>query len=468
MTALNEDLSNRKPVLLVTTLGSFLIAFTGSSIHIALPSIGKEFAMDAILLGWVTSSYLLTLAILQIPFGRIADISGRKRLFLYGSITYAFASLLAAMAMSPFFLILTRVIQGIGGAMIFTTALAIVTSIFPAEERGKVLGINVAAVYGGLSCGPFFGGLLTHSLGWRSVFLINIPLGLPVIFLTLWKVKGDWTEAKGEAFDFPGAGLYGMALVSLMVGLSQLPAIKGACLIGLSALGFFVFAKWEMRSKSPIFNIDLFRKNKGFAFSNLAALINYSATFAVTFLLSLYLQFIKGFNPQQAGLILLSQPVVQTIFSPFAGRLSDRMEPHIVASIGMAISAVGLLLFAFLGERTGIVLIIGNLVLLGFGFALFSSPNTNAVMRSVEKRFYGVASGILGTMRTTGMTFSMGMTMLIFSLCMGRSQMTPASYPQFIRSARIAFVVFTVLCLGGTLASLWRDRRGGLTKERVV
>jgi EmrB/QacA subfamily drug resistance transporter len=459
MTALNQDLSVRRPVLLVTTLGAFLIAFTGSSINIALPSMGKEFGMDAVLLGWVTSSYLLTLAILQIPFGRIADICGRKRLFLYGSVIYAFASLVAGLAASPFFLILMRVVQGIGGAMIFTTALAIVTTIFPPEERGKVLGINVAAVYGGLSSGPFFGGLLTHALGWRSVFLINLPLGLPVILLTLWKVKGDWTEAKGEAFDFPGALIYSTALVSLMIGLPRLPAVEGICLIGLGILGFVIFGKWETHSKSPMFRVDLFRKNKSFAFSNLAALIHYSATFAVTFLLSLYLQFIKGYNPQQAGLILVSQPIVQTICSPFAGRLSDRMEPQLVASIGMAISAAGLLLFAFLGEGTGVILIIGNLVLLGFGFALFSSPNTNAVMGSVERRFYGVASGILGTMRTMGMSFSMGTTMLIFSLLMGRTQITPALYPLFIRSARIAFVLFTVLCLAGVFASLRGDRR---------
>ena len=217
-----------------------------------------------------------------------------------------------------------------------------------------------------------------------------------------------------------------------------------------------------------MFHVDLFRKHKSFAFSNLAALINYSATFAVTFLLSLYLQFIKGYNPQQAGLILVSQPIVQMIFSPFAGRLSDRMEPEFVASIGMAISASGLLFFSFLGEKTGTLLVIGNLVLLGFGYALFSSPNTNAVMGSVEKRFYGVASGILGTMRTTGMSFSMGTTMLIFSLCMGRTQITPALYPLFIRSARIAFAIFTVLCVGGTFASLLKERKEGLTKERIV
>ena len=449
---------NRRPALLVTTLGSFLIPFMGSSVNIALPSIGKEFALDTILLSWVTTSYLLTIAIFLVPFGRVADIYGRKRVFLYGFLIYTITSFLSAMSPSPFFLIASRMLQGIGASMTFSTGVAILMSVFLAGERGKVLGINVAAVYSGLSCGPFLGGLLTHYFGWRTIFLINVPFGLIIIFFTFWKLKGEWTEARGERFDFIGSIIYGFTLVTIMYGFSLLPKIWGFLSIFLGVIGLWAFVKWETKSESPVFDMNLFRNNRVFAFSNLAALINFSATFAVSFLLSLYLQWIKGLNPQEAGLIMVSQPIVQAIFSPFAGRLSDRTEPRRVASAGMALTAVGLSLFIFLGQKTPIPFIVASLILIGFGFALFSSPNTNAVMSSIEKKFYGVASGILGTMRTTGNMFSMGMVMLIFSIFIGQTQITPYFSLLFIKSVNAAFTVFTCLCLVGIFASFSRGR----------
>lgn len=195
-----------------------------------------------------------------------------------------------------------------------------------------------------------------------------------------------------------------------------------------------------------------------FTFSNLAALINYSATFAVSFLLSLYLQYIKGFSAQDAGLILMYQPVVQAIFSPLAGRLSDKIEPRIVASAGMAVTVTGLLLLTSLEKQTSIEFIAVTLVLLGFGFGLFSSPNTNAVMSSVKRKFYGVASATLATMRLIGQTFNMGITTMIFTLYMGRVQIIPEYHPVFLESVTVAFTVFSVLCFIGIFASLVRGK----------
>ncbi|MCP8309138.1 MAG: MFS transporter [archaeon] len=449
---------NKRVALLVTTLTSFLIPFMVSSVNIALPQIGSEFAMDAVLLSWVATSYLLSSAMFLIPFGRIADIYGRKRIFTYGILIYTVSSLLSAISTSATMLIFFRILQGIGGAMIFGTAVAILTSVFPVGERGKVLGINVAAVYSGLSLGPFLGGFLTQHFGWSSIFLANVPLGLIIIAFIFLKLKGEWAEAKGEKFDFTGSTIYSLMLIAIMYGLSLLPTISGAWLILIGALGIFAFVKWEIKVKSPVLDMNLFRNNRVFAFSNLAALINYSATFAVTFLLSLYLQYIKGLSPQDAGIILVSQPVVQAIFSPFAGRLSDRIEPRIVASIGMALTTIGLSLFTVLNEKTNLEFIVASLILLGFGFALFSSPNTNAVMSSIEKKFYGVASATLGTMRLTGQMLSMGIAMLIFAIYIGRVQITPEYYPLFLRSVEAAFIIFAILCFLGIFASLVRGK----------
>ncbi|MGQ9646543.1 MAG: MFS transporter [Thermodesulfobacteriota bacterium] len=455
---IRKKMDYRKPALLVTTLGSFLIPFMGSSVNIALPSIGKEFSMDAILLSWLTTSYLLTAAMFLVPFGRLGDIHGRRRLFLYGFVIYTLSSVLSAFAPSSLFLIASRVINGIGASMTFSTGVAMLISAYPPEERGTVLGINVAAVYSGLSCGPFFGGFLTQYLGWRSIFGLNIPLGTLIVILTIWKLKGEWTEARGEKFDLFGSVLLSASLVATMYGFSQLPRIRGASSVLLGVLGIVALIKWELKTESPLFNIDLIGRNKVFAFSNLAALINYSATFAVGFLMSLYLQFIKGMSPQEAGTILIAQPIVQALFSPLAGRLSDRLEPRIVASIGMAMTALGLLVFSFLSQEATVVFIVGTLMLLGFGFALFSSPNTNAVMSSVEKKFYGIASGTLGTMRVTGMMFSMGIVMVILAIYIGPIQIAPPTYPLFLKSMRIAFGIFTILCLAGIFASLSRGR----------
>jgi EmrB/QacA subfamily drug resistance transporter len=448
----------RRPALLVTTIGGFLIPFMGSSVNIALPTIGEEFSMDAILLSWLTLSYLMTAAMFLVPFGRIGDIHGRKRVFLYGFVIYTLSSVFSAIAPSALFLIASRVLNGIGASMTFSTGVAILTSIYPPGERGKVLGINVAAVYSGLSCGPFLGGLLTHHLGWRSIFVMNVPLGALIVILTIWKLKGEWTEAKGERFDVFGSLLFSVTLVATMYGFSQLPGTQGISFVLLGVFGIFALIKWELKTESPLFNIDLFAKNKVFAFSNLAALINYSATFAVGFLMSLYLQYIKGMPPQEAGIVLIAQPIVQALFSPLAGRLSDRLEPRMVASIGMGLTALGLLFFSFLSRETTILFIVGTLILLGFGFALFSSPNTNAVMSSVEKKFYGVASGTLGTMRATGMMFSMGLVMVIFAIYIGRTQITPPYYPFFLKSLKMIFAIFTILCLAGIFASLSRGR----------
>jgi EmrB/QacA subfamily drug resistance transporter len=453
-----ENDTSKTATLVVATMTSFLIPFMSSSINVALPSIGKELMMDAILLSWVATSYILAAAVFLVPFGRIADIYGRKRILTYGTVIFTISSFLSALSTSATMLITFRILQGIGSAMVFGTGVAILSSVFPVEERGKALGVNVAATYLGLSLGPFLGGLLTQHFSWRGIFLVNVPLGLVVILFIFWKLKGEWAEAKGEKFDFIGSIIYGLAFVMIMYGFSLLPAMSGVWLTLAGVLGILAFGRWEMRVMNPVFNLNLFRHNTTFTFSNLAALINYSATSAVTFLMSLYLQYTKGLSPQNAGLILVSQPLVMAIVSPFAGRISDRVEPRIIASIGMLLTSIGLLLFVFLSAETTLGFIIISLIILGFGFALFSSPNMNAIMGSVEKRFYGVSSATLGTMRLTGQMLSMGIVMLIFATYIGRVQITPEYYPLFLTSVKIAFIIFATLCFGGIFASLARGK----------
>jgi EmrB/QacA subfamily drug resistance transporter len=448
--------STRRAALIAAVLSSFLTPFMDSATNVALPAISQEFAMDAITLTWIRTAYLLAAAMLLVPFGKLADIYGRKRIFTYGTVVFTFATLLIGFSTSSTMLLSLRVLQGFGSAMIFGTGVAILTSVFLPGERGRVLGINVAAVYLGLSLGPSIGGFLTQQLGWRSIYFSTVPLGLIVIGFVIWRLKGEWAEARGESFDLIGSVVYALSLVALMVGISRLPAILGAGLIAAGVAGLALFAAWEVRVQIPVLNIKLLTTNRPFAFSNLAALINYSATSAVTFLLSLYLQYLKALTPQQAGLVLIAQPVVQAAFSPLSGRLSDRLEPRIVATAGMALTAVGLALLVPVGPETPLWAIVARLLLLGLGFALFSSPNMNAIMGSVSKRYYGVASGTLGTMRLMGQMLSQGVVMLLFALFIGRVEITPQSYSLFLTSMRTAFAVFSILCVSGIFASLVR------------
>ncbi|MDW5550821.1 MFS transporter [Methanosarcina sp.] len=454
--------TGKQVVLLIAILAGFITPFDGSAVNIALPAIGAEFHMDAIALSWVATAYLLSSALFLVPFGKIADIYGRKKVFLYGIMIFSLSSLIMTMASSSEMLIGVRVVQGIGSAMIFGTGVAIVTSVFPPGERGKALGTYITAVYIGLSVGPLLGGAMTQYLGWRSIFFVNVPIGITAVILILWKIKGEWAECRGEKFDLTGSVIYGAAVVAVMYGFSVLPELKGVALLALGTLGVIVFALFEIRTSSPVLDISLLTKNRIFAFSNLSALINYSATYAVTFLLSLDLQYTKGFTPEHAGLILVAQPVVMAMVSPIAGRLSDRTEPRIVASAGMAFTALGLFLLIFLTELTPLWHLIITLFILGIGFGLFSSPNTNAIMSSVDKKFYGVASGMNGTMRLLGQMLSMGIAMMIFAIVIGPVEITPEYYSQFVLSLHYAFILFTAFCILGIFASLVRGNRSSV------
>jgi EmrB/QacA subfamily drug resistance transporter len=391
-----------------------------------------------------------------LPFGRIADIYGRRRIFLAGIIIDAAASLMCGLLSSEAGLIFFRGMQGLGGAMIFGTGIAILTSVYPQQERGRALGINIAAVYTGLSAGPLVGGLIVEYLGWRSIFFLNALLGTIVIVLVILKMDGEWRNAKGETFDYPGALAYSLSLVALMQGFSRLPGPAGWTLIVAGAIGLYGFTFLERRTGYPLLDVTLFSGNRAFTFSNLAAFINYGATFAVVFLLSLYFQHIRGFSAEHAGLVIIVQPVMQIIFSPIAGSLSDRFEPRLLASAGMGATAVGLFMLTFLRHDTPIGYVVFCLAVMGVGFGFFSSPNTNAAMSSVDRKIYGAASGMLGTMRLTGQMFSMGIIMLLFSLYLGKVPITIQNHKIFMQCAQTGFAIFAVFCSTGILASLAR------------
>lgn len=459
-TDISEEKSFKKSVLLVSAFAAFLTPFLTSAVNLALPSIGKDLHANAISLSWVISSFILTAAIFLLPFGRLGDIIGRKRIFTIGISLFTISTFLIVFSQSITSLIILRIFQGFSSAMIFGTSMAILTSVFQPGERGRAIGINITATYLGLSLGPVIGGLLTHYLGWRSIFAFLVPFGIFSVVLIQTRIKTEWAEATGERFDWRGSFIYGVALASFMYGFSRLPSTSGwiCILTGMLMAGIFLF--FENRISNPVFDIHLIVQNRIFAFSSIAALINYSATSAIGFFISLYLQYLKGLDARTAGLIMISQPIAMTLLSPLAGKLSDKKNPGVIASIGMGITASGLVLLCFIRQTTPDFFIVLLLLLMGIGFGLFSSPNSNAIMSSVEKRHLGVASGVVGTMRMVGQMMSMGIAMMLISLFIGKQTINLETYPGLISAMRTGFVIFSILSVFGIFASLARhDKR---------
>ena len=450
---------NRGILLAVIMISSFFNPFMSAAVNIALPRISEEFSMNAVALSWIAMAFLLSSAVLLVPFGKLADILGRKRMLLTGNILFTIFTLGCALSVSGKMLIIARLLQGVGSAMIFSSGMALIISAFPPEKRGRIIGLNTSAVYIGLSAAPLLGGFLTQHFGWHSLFYINAVVGCLIIVGIVYGVKAEWAEAKNDPFDWKGSLVYMVAMTSLMYGFSKIPGRDGSILTVIGLAGLILFVLLELRVPVPVLNINLFRDNKIFAFSNLAALINYAATFAITFVLSLYLQKVKGLSPVEAGMLLVTQPVLMAIVASISGRMSDRIDSRILSSLGMGIISVGLILLIFLTTDTSRSYLIGTLALLGLGFGLFSSPNTNAVMSSVEKKFLGTASATLGTMRLTGMMFSMAIAAMSIHLFIGEAQINAATIPGFMNSVKAIFTVFTILCIAGVFASLARGKK---------
>ena len=450
--------------IFVVIITSFVTTFTGSALNLSVPAIGDEFHTSATFIGWIVTGYILAAAVLSVPFGRMADLTGRKRILVTGILIFSLCSGGAVFAWSIHVLLIFRIVQGIGAAMIFSTNMAVLISVFSPEKRGKVLGYSIASTYIGLSAGPVVGGFLNHYLGWRSIFMVTFAVSIIVFFTAAKKLPKtavpQQEKSLRERLDFLGNILYIAMLTSMMYGLSSFSTqFYARYLICLGVVLFIIFVYHELKTDSPIIEIRLFAHNLSYLFSNIAALLNYGATFALGYLLSIYLQVVMGFESQISGLILISQPLIMALLSPYAGRLSDRVSPFKLASFGMGLCALGLCSFIFISEQYPLPLIIVNLVVVGIGFAFFSSPNTNAVMACVEKEDYSVASSILATMRSIGHSSSMAVVTFIVAQQMGNITLSEAEPGMLVQTMHIAFIVFTCVCAVGIFISLKRKQK---------
>ena len=439
-------------ILLICTVLNFLAVFAVNAVIVIVPSIAGEFHMSNITQNWISIIFFLVVAVLSVPAGQISGKYGLKKVTIISTILFILVSVATVIVNSSEAFLACRFILGISIAFINVTSMAIVVSAFDPSERGKALGINITGVYVGLSLSPVLGGILNYQLGWRSVILFAVPL-LIVILVFLFRLDDEWITFDGIPVDLKGSLSYGAGMALFIYGFTVLNSPEGIILTVLGLVILAAFALIELRENHPVFDIRFF-KNREFSSSNFASLSAYLATFSVTTILNYHLQYIRGFDSQTAGLILLAAPLCQVILAPVAGRLSDRYIPQILASIGMGLGTLSLLLFSFLDFNTSLEFLIVSMILYGVAFGLFSPPNTNVIMGSVPPKDTSVASASVSTVRTVGQAMSIGILTLVFAFVMGDVPMIPEYYPLLIRSCQITCLVCVGLCLASVFASL--------------
>jgi EmrB/QacA subfamily drug resistance transporter len=448
-------------ILVTVCIAQFMAPFMLTSVGVALPSLGRDLGATAMQLGLVEQLYVLSLAMSMLTFGRLGDIVGQRRLFLVGLGVFTLLTFSLGFGNSVRMVMIFRFVQGIGASLVLSGSMALVAAAYPPELRARKIGLVSACTYAGLSTGPVIGGYVTLHFGWRYVFLMTVPIGIVAVAVCLFGMKEMERNASGERMDWTGSLAYAVSVGLVMTGAAHAKdLLLGLPMIAAGIIGLVVFIRMEKKSPSPLLDVNLLSKNRFFTLSCLAAMGNYAATFGLIFLMSLFLQYNMGLSPRQAGYVLLMQPLMQVVASPVAGRLAERFDITKVATGGMLASSAGLLLAAFTAA-TGVPvwMVAGELMLIGTGFGIFITPNSTAIMGSVERKQFGVASGMIGAMRTLGMAVSLTTISLILSLFMGEHEISRATLPTFLLSVRTGLVVYAIFSCLGVILSIGRGRR---------
>lgn len=440
-------------VIMLASIAAFIVAFISTAPTVALPEIAKEFGLTNVEQNWVMNLFLFTVAVLTVPFGKISGKIGIKNSFILGMGLFLIGSVLTAFSFDITSLLIFRAFQGVGAAFAYDVMTTIVVLDVDENKRGSALGILISCVFIGLALAPVLGGILTYNLGWRSIFYFPIPFSLIVIGLLISKVNNKWKLYKDEKLDKTGCVLYGFGILLTIYGFTIINTFNGILITLIGGLLLLSFILWELKVKTPVFNIRLF-KNKVFTAANTASFISYVATFIVNYLLNYHFQYIWGLNPQTAGLILIANPLTMAIVAPISGKMSDKINAQKLAALGMGIVTIGLVMLIFLDKSTPIWVIILAMIFEGVGFGLFTSPNTNIIMSSVPSNESPFASVAVTFMRVVGQSTSLAMLTIIFTFIMGDVIINASNFKNLIASSQITFLVSAILCVIATFACL--------------
>ncbi len=447
---------HQRYAVLIGILGSFYPGFAGSALNLAIPQMGVDFSMGAAAVGWIVTVYMLGVAATVVPFGKLADTTGRRRILIMGTSIFFATSVLAIFATKGWMILAVRSLQGIGSAMNMATCMPIAISQMPANRRGWAIGTVTGGVYAGLALGPALGGFLTSAFSWRGIFVFTALLSAVALFAAIRGVKKDIPEKGLDQFDLPGNILFLLSIGAVIYGLTAFNQnIAGKIALAAGFVLLVIFISAERKAHDPMMDLSLF-KDPIFTLSNLTALFNYAGTFAIGYMASIYLQVIDGYSARTAGLLLITQPVFMTLLSPVMGRLSDRVTPYKLAALGQTVCAGALLVFVFLRPHTSVAVVVIALALAGIGVAMFSPPNTNIIMGCVPPYRFGIANSVLSTMRTVGQSAGMAVITLVVSAVVGNVSLFEAESAALLRTFHLAFIVFCALNAAGIFMSLKR------------
>ncbi|EGW38033.1 MFS transporter [Desulfosporosinus sp. OT] len=405
-------------ILATVSIGTFMATLDSSIVNVALPTISIKLQADLSILQWVVTAYLLTISSLLPVFGRIADLVGRKRVFSIGFLIFTLGSILCGLATNIWFLIGMRVLQALGASMLMANSAALIIANFPPKERGRALGLTGTVVALGSLTGPALGGVLVGLLSWRSIFYINLPIGILGYLAAQIILPHDNPQQNNETFDFVGALFFTLGMISLLFAVSngqdwgwQTSPILFGLVIGTILLGLFFYT--ELRVKNPMIHLSLFRI-RPFFIGNITGFLSFVAMYANTMLMPFYLQHVLNYSPTQVGLLMTAFPLMMAVTAPISGHASDRIGPIILTTSGLLVTAVG---FLYLSTMTAASLywqIIPGLLLMGLGAGLFQSPNNSSVMSSVPPNKLGVAGGINALVRNVGMVIGIAYSVSLF------------------------------------------------------
>jgi EmrB/QacA subfamily drug resistance transporter len=447
----------RAVVVAALGLGAYLAALDNSVVNAILPVVAAAFGTDLAAIEWVVTIYLLVQSTIMLAVGRLGDIWGHKRVYLLGLGIFVFSSAVCGLATSTPFLVAGRAIQAVGASMIFANLAAILTDVYPPEQRGRAVGVQATIIYAGLATGAPLGGWLTGAFGWQSVFLLNVPLGA-LALLVGWRVApADTTTTRREPFDLAGAVVYVLGLGLLLLGLNQGHAWGWTSTLTVATLllGAALLAGWvaiERGVASPMIDLTLFRR-RAFTAPTASAFLNYMAVSA-TFLLPFALIQGRGLSPSQAGLLLACQPIAMALTASVSGSLSDRIGSRPPATAGMLVLALGLFLLSRIDASTPAELIAALMLLSGLGIGLFTSPNSSAILGAVPTRQRGIANGVLGTSRTLGMVLGVAVAGAVYATTLGLTGDTGTD--AILRAAGAGLLVASGIALLGAVTSATR------------
>ncbi|HEY0191173.1 MAG TPA: MFS transporter, partial [Kofleriaceae bacterium] len=466
----------RKPskwvMLAVVGIGVFMCTLDSSIVNVSLPGIARHFDVQVgPEVEWVVIAYLVVIAALLLTIGRLSDRLGQRSLWLAGLVVFTAGSALCGAAPALGWLIAARVVQGVGGALLMAISPAMLTAAFPANERGRALGLNATVVALGISAGPTLGGLLTELASWRWIFYVNLPVGVIGVIASRAVLPRPKPAQRDTRFDLPGAVLIGMALAALTAGLSlgnsqgwRSPVVLGLLAVaGAAAVGFVVH---ERRHPVPLLDRELFR-DRLFAWTTVSLVLSFLAAFATAFLLPVYLQQLRHVSPAMTGLLLTPFPIVVAIVAPLSGRLADRIGTRGLAAAGMTLLCLGLVALSGLDDRTSHLGMIWRQVVAALGMGLFQSPNNSALMGAAPDDRKGVAAGMLATGRTMGQALSVAIAGAVFGglggAAAGREFLARPGDPQlaatFVHGFRAALLVSAGIAALAIVTSLMHGAR---------